>query len=269
MSSSGFVDVANGRLFYRTDGTGPAVVCIHGAPMLDHRVWDPQINDLAQRHQIVRYDLRGYGQSSLPTSPYRHCDDLAALITQLNLSQPVVCGLSFGGTVAIDTALTHPDLVGGLILDAVAPITGWEWIESFPLAPALRLAGSATTAEVADAILALPMHDAARERPGVVDALTTMSDDYSGWHLTNRDPGRWAEAAQIDRLDEIVAPTLVITGGRDCLDARHIGQRAAAEIPNATHIEISTAGHLPNLEEPALFNNTAQAFLDTNHPTAR
>ena len=111
MTSSGFIEVEGGELFYRSDGAGPPVVCVHGAPVLDHRVWNAQIEELSRSHEVVRYDLRGYGLSTVPTGPYRHCDDLAALIRGLELTAPTLCGLSFGGTVALDTVLTHPDLI--------------------------------------------------------------------------------------------------------------------------------------------------------------
>ena len=206
MSESEFVDVDGGRLFHVRDGEGPAVVLIHGAPTLDHRMWADQVAPLARSHTVVRYDLRGYGRSSLPIDPYRHCDDLASLISGLDLDRAVLGGMSFGAAVALDTALAHPTVATGLILAPLAPLPGWTWIEGFPLAPALRQAGSATTRTVVDAILALPMNDAARERPDVLAALDEMGRSYSGWHFTNRDPGTWAAPEAVDRLGEIDVP---------------------------------------------------------------
>ena len=262
MPETGFVDVDGGRLFYLRDGEGPAVVLVHGAPTLDHRMWADQVGPLSQSHTVVRYDLRGYGRSSLPTKPYRHCDDLASLISGLEIDRAVLGGMSFGAAVALDTALAHPTIATGLILAPLAPLPGWTWIEGFPLASALRLAGSATTQEVVEAILALPMNDAARERPDVVAALVEMGRSYSGWHFTNRDPGRWAVPDAVDRLDDIDVPTLVITGDQDVLDVRTIGDRVAADVGNATHAVLPGVGHSPNMEDPVSFNRACLDFLE-------
>lgn len=83
MSETGFVDVDDGRLFYRRDGAGPPVVLIHSALTLDRRMWAGQFAALAGTYTVVRYDLGGYGRSSLPEGPYRRCDDLAALVSAL------------------------------------------------------------------------------------------------------------------------------------------------------------------------------------------
>lgn len=262
MSESGFVDVDGGRLFYVRDGEGPGVVLIHGAPTLDHRMWADQVAPLARSHTVVRYDLRGYGRSSPPIGPYRHCDDLASLISGLDLDRAVLGGMSFGAAVALDTALAHPTVATGLILAPLAPLPGWTWIEGFPLAPALRQAGSATTRTVVDAILALPMNDAARERPDVLAALDEMGRSYSGWHFTNRDPGTWAAPEAVDRLGDIDVPTLVITGDRDVLDVRMIGDRVADSVRNATRVVLSNVGHSPNMEDPASFNRACLDFLE-------
>lgn len=262
MSEFGFVDVDDGQLFYARDGVGPALVLAHGAPTLDHRTWDGQIGPLARGRAVVRYDLRGYGRSSLPVGPYRHCDDLAALVSALGLSRTVLGGMSFGAAVALDTALSYPRIATGLILAPLAPLPGWKWKEGFPLEAALRLAGSASTRTVVDAVLGLPMNDAARARPEVMSALQAMGHSYSGWHLTNRDPGKWAAPNALDRLGEIEVPTLVVTGDQDVLDVGLIGDRVADDVMNATRVSLPGVGHNPNLEDPTSFNRACLEFLD-------
>lgn len=262
MSETGFVEVEEGRLFSVRDGSGPAVVLIHGAPILDHRMWAGQVDALAATGTVVRYDLRGYGRSSSPEGPYRHCDDLAALISTLGLNSPVLCGMSFGATVALDTAFAHPDVVSGLILAPLAPLPGWTWLEGFPLAPALELAGSEPTEAVVEAILALPMNEPVRRRPDAMAALRQMGASYSGWHLSHRDPGEWAVADAADRLGDVSVPTLTIVGDHDVLDIRMISDKIAAEVPDAQQVVVAGAGHNPNLEDPGAFNHACLSFLD-------
>ncbi|MDH3306016.1 MAG: alpha/beta hydrolase [Acidimicrobiia bacterium] len=99
-----------------------------------------------------------------------------------------IAGLSFGGTVAIDTALAHPAVVDGLIVVATAPLNGWEWVEGNPVAPALMLMRTEGVEAGKTAFLELPMLDAAREQPDVVSRLKQISDDSDAWHMHNQDP---------------------------------------------------------------------------------
>lgn len=262
MSERGFVQVEGGELFYERDGDGPPVVLIHGG-LLDHRMFDAQVEALAADHTFIRYDLRGYGRSSAPTDqPYRHCDDLVALLESLGFDQAVIGGESFGGTVSIDTALAYPDRVRGLIFDAAGPIMGWEWVEGFVAGPALKLARTEGIDAAKEAFLALPLFASVAGQPEVAAALRQMVSDYSGWHLEHFDPGVWAQPNAVNHLSEIDAPALVVIGGRDVLDLRLMGDRLAEDLPDARRHLLEHTGHAPNMEDPDLFNRLVIEFLD-------
>src|SRR5262245_29398617 len=79
-------------------------------------MWAPLAGRLAPAHRVVRYDLRGYGESTPPVSSFAHHDDLVGLLDALELDRATLVGCSFGGAVAIDTALAHPDRVEALVL---------------------------------------------------------------------------------------------------------------------------------------------------------
>lgn len=88
---------------------------------------DDQFLPLAQQFRVVRYDLRGFGRSALPTNaPYSHFEDLKALLDHLGIVQAHLVGLSKGGAVALDFALTYPAQTLSLVLiDTVLP--GFQW----------------------------------------------------------------------------------------------------------------------------------------------
>ena len=73
--ASGTVAYNNGRIYYEVTGTGAPIVFIHGFT-LDHRMWQPQVEAFGQSHQVIAYDARGFGKSSLPDGPYDHAGDL-------------------------------------------------------------------------------------------------------------------------------------------------------------------------------------------------
>ncbi len=88
---------------------------IHGFP-LDTRRWDDQCEVCAQHDQVLRSDVRGYGQSALPTpEPYDHSDVLNVLMQHCGIDSAHILGFSMGGRNAINFALTYPDAIDTLI----------------------------------------------------------------------------------------------------------------------------------------------------------
>lgn len=124
--SQGMADVNGTRLYYEIGGTGHAVVFIPGFT-LDTRMWDDQFEHFARQFQVVRYDMRGFGKSAVPTEAvYSHAEDLKALLEHLGIRQAYLVGLSKGGAVALDFTLTYPGYVKALVLlDTVLP--GFDW----------------------------------------------------------------------------------------------------------------------------------------------
>lgn len=263
MSETGFVDVVDGRLYYEVDGAGPPLVLIAGG-MMDLRIWQPQIEELADVATVIRYDPRGYGRSTVPDGAYRHCDDLRSVIDALGFDRACIGGGSLGGTIAIDTALTHPDVVDRLILAPVLPLLGWDWVEGFPIGPALRAARAGGVDAFKAAFADLPLFASGMATPEVAALLRRMIADASGWHVQHPDPGTWAAPDAVDRLAEVTAKTLVLVGGRDVLDSRLTAEHVAAELPDAELRVIDHVGHSPNLEDPALFNELVVDFLTRN-----
>ena len=78
-----------GRLHYSTAGSGEPVVLIHGFS-LDRALWEPQWQALGARHRVIAYDLRGYGESTLPAGPYGHVADLLELGAALDALSTLV-----------------------------------------------------------------------------------------------------------------------------------------------------------------------------------
>ena len=266
MGESGFVEVEGGRLYYERDGDGPAVVLVSGG-FQDVRMYAPQIESLSSRYSLVRCDLRGFGRSSQPPDvAYRHCDDLRLLLDGLGIEGACVGGQSLGGTVALDFAFAHPTMVSGIVLAPALPVLGWQWIEGFPVAPALKLGRADGVEAFRTAFLELPLTSRTMASPEAAAALRRMVADYTGWHLRHRDPAEFTAPDAIERLQEIQAPALVLVGGHDVLDSRLVAERLARDLPNAEHHLIEHVGHAPNMEDPALFNSLTLAFLDRTQP---
>jgi pimeloyl-ACP methyl ester carboxylesterase len=112
------------RIWYDVHGAGEALVLIHGQS-LDHEMWDGVYEDLAERHRVVRVDLRGTGGSDAPLDRAYSMEllarDVLAVMDDLGLGRAHVYGFSMGGKVAQTLAAIAPERVGALVLGSTAP----------------------------------------------------------------------------------------------------------------------------------------------------
>ncbi|HEY8597940.1 MAG TPA: alpha/beta fold hydrolase [Thermomicrobiales bacterium] len=256
------------RLRYQLGGDGPPLVLLHGFA-LDLRMWDHQVAAFAPHYQVLRYDLRGFGGSALPgSSPYDHADDLRALLDYLGIGTAALVGLSMGGEVALDFAVTYPERLRALVL-ADAMIGGYRWSAEWQAttAPIWHAAREQGVTPAKARWLAHPgLFGAAREQQAVAATLTQMIDDYSGWHWRNRDPHRKPSRPAIEQLAQIATPTLIITGEREAPDFVAQANLLGEQIPGAQSCILPAAGHLTALEAPDAFNRAVLDFLDTTLP---
>jgi len=107
------------RLYYDEAGAGPPLLLIHAFPV-GRRMWEPQMAALAARHRVIAYDVRGFGLSDAPKDPAKYSqaisvEDARALLGALGAAPAAVCGLSMGGNIALNLALSHPEAVSKLI----------------------------------------------------------------------------------------------------------------------------------------------------------
>lgn len=258
---TGMAPIAGGELRFEIDGEGPPVVCGHGFS-LDVRLWEPQLEALAARHTLVRYDLRGFGRSTPAAGPYNHSEDLLALLDHLGFDRAALVGLSLGGAVALGATLLAPGRVERLaMLDSLLP--GFAYGEAFR-GEHVEICGLAADRGLDAARarwLASPLFGPALENAFAAPRLRQMVADYSGWHWLERDPARSLKPVLAQRLNDVAAPTLVLVGERDTEDFQGIARALAAGIPGARRATIPGAGHLPNLERPETVTPLLLDFL--------
>lgn len=263
------LEVEGGLIAYEVAGRGPSIVLIHEG-IADRRVWSREFNLLARNHRVVRYDLRGFGASSRATGPFSHVRDLFDLVKHLRLRKPALVGASVGGSIAIDFALAHPNVVAGLFLIAPA-VSGLEF-SMVPDAKAAfeeddRISQAAAVAwregRTDDAVggmrklwggaLGGPALDLFRTM--VRDNGEEMFNDVSGKHFQPQ-PERAAR-----RLSEIHLPTTIVVGDRDNPVSLPIARYIASGIAGSTLLTIPGGDHLLNLSQPEGLDAALTEFL--------
>ena len=262
-TTAGVLALPGARLAYEVTGAGAPVLLVHGFG-LDMRMWDPQVEYLAGRFRVVRYDCRGFGASGPfdPACGYTHAGDLLALLDHLSIGQAVLAGLSFGGRVVMQAALAAPARVRGLaLLDAVLDGVSWDPVSAEALDEASRQARARGVLAGRAAWLAHPLFAAARQRPAVASALAAMVAGYPGQHWISHDPHRDPGPHPRGALAELAMPVLVAVGEHDVPGFREMSAVLARRIPGARHEVVPRAGHMVNLEQPAAVHELLDTFL--------
>ncbi|MFO0667421.1 MAG: alpha/beta hydrolase [Polyangiaceae bacterium] len=237
------------RIAYDSRGTkGPRVLMVMGLGMRG-AVWQPQIDGLAENHQLAWLDNRGIGQSEVPSRPF-HVRDLAQDVLRvadaLGWGSFHLVGVSFGGMISQEVALAAPSRVQSLTLIATHPggplglaptRSGFpKWLRSAVgpkrerpeyLAKLLYTESflDAVDASVLEGRLRLQMESIPSTRTSLMQLLAVARHDTR------------------KRLAEIVVPTLVIKPDRDELVRPFHSDRLHRGIPGARLVTIADAGH--------------------------
>ncbi|MEU9076805.1 alpha/beta fold hydrolase [Kitasatospora sp. NPDC004745] len=251
-----------GHLFYTVDGDGPPVVLVH-AGVADHHMWDAVVPALAERHTVIRYDLRGFGESAIPSGPFSEADDLLGLLDHLGHQRVRLVGASWGGRVAVDFALTHPDRVHSLALfSAPWPRYGWsEDMVRYDEAETAALAAGDVDAAV-EVNLDMWLRGPARGWDEVAEGLADRLRGPLRTSLVNQEAvGAHSRGPSNGDIATLAVPALVGVGRLDVADFQDIARRYAAGIPGASLVEFATAAHLVALDAPAELAAALEPFL--------
>lgn len=243
----------------------PAVLLLHGLGA-DGSSWALQTPALTRAgFRVLAADARGFGKSSYPGGQHTIADmaaDMASLLDALQVAPADVIGISMGGTLALELALSYPSLVRRLVLvSTFAHLRPGRWRTRLYLAwrfVLLHLLGLPAQGKfVARRIFPRPDQEALRQQ------LYTqiLQADPGGYRAAMRALARFNVEK---RLGEIRHPTLVITGEADTTVPPETQSKLVAGIPNARQVVIPHAGHAVSVEQAEAFNQAALAFLAEN-----
>jgi pimeloyl-ACP methyl ester carboxylesterase len=246
-----------------TVGNEVPLLLIHGFP-LDRTMWRAQLNGLSDVSRLIVPDLRGFGESGMPSGNVTidaYADDLCGLLEGLGIKKAVIGGLSMGGYITLAFYRKFTDRVRGLILAntkagadsaegkkgrnenaTLAREKGTSAIAERMLPKMLTPKTAAERPEIAKSTNAIMVGQSVE---GVVGALMAMRDRPDSTPL----------------LATISVPTLIITGAEDTLIPPKESEAMQAAIPGARLVTIPGAAHLSNYEQPEAFNQAVHNFL--------
>ena len=252
--------VPQARLRLRDEGTGPAVVLIHGWT-LDLRMWDPQVRLLANAFRLIRFDRRGFGLSSGQPSLAHDIADVRAICAHLRLSSVALVGMSQGARAAAHLAAESPELVSCVVFDgAPAGILdeGDLGEEEIPVGEYRELVRAGRIEEFRSAWRQHPLARLHTAHAPTRELLERMLERYRGLDLSEF-PAEPSLAPA--RIESIRQPALVISGELDLASRTRSADALCAALPSCTRAVVPGAGHLPNLDNPIFYTALLRDFL--------
>ncbi len=261
----------NTRLYYEEVGQGSAVIFLHEFAA-DYASWEPQMRYFSRQHRCIAYSARGYTPSQVPSADaftYQHFrDDALAVLDHLGIERAHFVGLSMGAYSCLQVGLHNPARVLSLTLAGVGSGSEPAHIETFRKnsqknAHDFETLGSPEVAKTyGNSPNRIPFR--IKDPRGFQEFMDALSrhDAQGSAHTQRGFQGARPSIYEFrEAIEALVAPALVIVGDEDdaCIQPslflkEHLPASGLAMFPKT--------GHIINLEEPALFNETLERFLN-------
>jgi pimeloyl-ACP methyl ester carboxylesterase len=275
---SKFVEVNGLSVHYKEQGAGePVFILLHGFGASTYS-WREVMGPFSELGRVIAYDRPAFGLTARPMpgewtgdnpySPESQAAIVVGLMDALGIEKAWLVGNSAGGTVSVNTALTYPQRVAGLILVDAAIYTGGgspAWARPLLGTPQMRHLGPLLARRIAtsgDDFVRTAFHDPALVTPEILAGyrkpLQAHNWDRALWELTAAS----RPLGLAERLNELDLPVLVLTGDDDRIVPTEESIRLGGEIPGAVLVVIQNAGHVPHEEKPADFMQAVRQFLN-------
>jgi pimeloyl-ACP methyl ester carboxylesterase len=271
------------RVAYRTGGSGPLLVLIHGITS-NSATWDRVLPRLARRYTVLAPDLLGHGRSDKLRGDYSvgaHANTVRDLLDALGHRSATFVGHSLGGGVALQLAYQYPERVERLVL--VAPggfgreVTVLLRAASLPgSGPVLALAASRPVVE-AGTLLAgalgrlglqgsTDLEELGRAYALLADRASRLAFIHTLRSVVDHDGQR---VSALDRIEVVKQfPSLIVWGERDRIVPAHHGENVHREVPHTQLALFKHAGHFPHRDDPAKFVRALDAFVTRDQRAA-
>lgn len=252
------VDLPGARLHIVDEGVGPPIVLLH-AGIADLRSWGALTPLLvAAGYRAVRYDARGFGESTTEDVDFSHRADLIAVMDALDIGRAVLVGNSLGGMLAFDTAIESPERVVGVV-GVGAGLGGFDGAAT---PEEIALFGEYERVDKADpfdaaALTAFEVHlwadgpiqPAGRAGPAVCDLVYAMNLPLNmPDHIAGRKIA--LDAPANERLAELGCPVLAVAGTLDLSEVVQTARHLEDEAPNARALVWDDVAHMIGMEVP-------------------
>lgn len=247
-------------IYYEVQGEGKAIIFTHGASW-NHKQWQPQVDYFSQKYKTIVWDIRGHGSSSLPNGKVDSedfCKDLVGLISHLDIDKAILCGLSLGGHISLQTAIRYPDKVEALVLIGTPFTNAFNWFERM-FVPLNRWSSYLMPIKLSAKIQAKMLSKYNKSNQSYIEE-AFRSITHANWVRI------WNAVTRMDStrdLNQVKCPTLLLQGESDNMIRRQ-QEYMQDKIANSQLKVIKNAHHATNLDNPDEVNETMASFIQEN-----
>lgn len=281
-TASGFLEINGSKVFYKTLGQGEPLVVVHGGPVMDHLYFLPHFEELAKDYQLIFYDQRACGRSSIDVDTATmnlvgFVEDIEQIRQALKLERINLLGHSWGGLLAMKYVIKYPENLDHLILsNSMAPsVADWQ-LEGG------RVSERATNKDREDRQTIMESGALQANDPSkAIEKLLRISFRPQMYDTTNLSklnlyvPQDYMQRSQIfgllgpdlsdfnlyPDLSKIACPTLVVYGSEEPAVSL-FAKKMTDSLPNAELAIIENSGHFPFIENPMSFFKVIKSFLE-------
>ncbi len=278
----GFMIINGSDVYYKTIGEGEPLLVIHGGPVLDHSYFLPHLESLAKDYQLIFYDQRACGKSSIEIDSATmnlagFVDDIEQIRQKLGFEKLNVLGHSWGGLVAMKYAVAHNDKIDRLILSNSMAPSSLDW-QKENLEAAKNI--DPDDQRRLDNIVSSGLIRSANATPYIKEMmlLSFKSQMFDRTNIDQLDlfiPNDFQQRSAVfgllspdlasynlyTDLKKVTVPTLIIFGESEVAVKLH-AQKMTDAFPNAQLSVISSSGHFPFIENRKTFVKVVNKFLD-------
>jgi len=261
-----FIPINDARTYYEIHGEGPETIMFAHGLLMNHHMFDYQVEAFRKQYRCIRFDFRGHGNSEITPNGYDMeslTDDTAKLIRELNDKPCHFLGFSMGGFVGLRLAIQYPELLNSLVIvdSSAGPEPKMNILKYKLMNVAARWLG---TGAVAGRVLRIMFSksflknpDRAEERRRWRKFIEEM-DPRSRYRAVN---GVINREDVFDEIDRITLPVLILVGEQDRATPPEKSRRMHERIPNSELAIIPGSGHTAPIEKPADVNRSLKRFL--------
>jgi 3-oxoadipate enol-lactonase len=235
--------------------------------LLNKDAWQPLVERFGDRFRFILYDMRGHGASTAPPLPWTMADlaeDVIDLLDATDTPKAHFVGLSIGGRIGQWLAVHHPARIGRLVLACTSGRVAPEAVAGFAERVAIAKA-KGIPALITPTIERWYGASLAEYPIAQLDAVASMIGGTSPEGFEGC-VGALTGPDVFDRLGEVTAPTLVVSGAHDASNPPTDGLKLVERIPDSRMVVIEGAGHQACLQRPDEFATAIGAFLGGSEP---
>lgn len=262
-NQSPVLDLHLTNLHFEDQGSGPAILLIHGLGAQSNR-WRNNLGPLAKKHRVIAIDLPGFGRSNKTSITQRGSNIvklLIKLLKKLKINKVSLIGNSMGGWIAMLLTQKYPQIVDKLIL--VAPAF-YQGLPKNLTAEQISQAANPKTLTEMKLYFEKVLHVQPTDADTLAKALEQQSHDNKGSAIVElvNSLARNEDILSNEQISSFHKQTLVIHGASDGIVPINASLKLVNSLPDAVFKEIEQAGHWPQLEQASMFNQIVLKYLE-------